>query len=95
MDKLEKLKAKMLDARAAYQQFLDDHKRPMTEEEELEHGKGPFRNFEGESLGEQVSGSETFVVELKTLEDAREMKRVDEEVHETYKAFITEYKKKD
>lgn len=95
MNKLEKLKAKMLEARAAYQQFMDDHKRPMTPEEELEHGKGPFRSFEGETLGEQVSGPETFVVELKTVEEGKEMKRLDDEVHETYRVFVNEYKKKD
>ena len=100
MDKLEKLKLKMLEARAAYQKFMDDHKRPMTPEEELEHNKGPFRSFdfsdsEGESIGEQISGPETFVVELKTIEEGKEMKRLDDETHETYRVFVNEYKKKD
>lgn len=95
MDKLEKLKTKMLEARAAYQKFMDDHRRPMTAEEELEHGKGPFRSFEGETLGEQVCGPETFVVEFKTSEEGKEMKRLDDKTHETYVAFVEAYKKKD
>lgn len=95
MDKLGKLKLKMLEAKAAYQKFMDDHKRPMTAEEQLEHGKGPFRSFEGETLGDQVCGPETFVVEFKTTEEGEEMKRLDNEVHETYRVFVNEFKKKD
>jgi len=95
MDKLGKLKLKMLEARAAYQKFMDDHKRPMTAEEQLEYGNGPFRSFEGETLGEQVCGPETFVVEIKTLEEGEEMKRLDNAIHDTYREFVNEYKKKD
>ena len=95
MEKLDRLKMEMLEARAAYQKFMDDHKRPMTAGEKLEHSKSLFSNSEFETLGEQVSGPETFVVEFKTVEEGEEMKRLDDKAHETYVAFVNEYKKKD
>lgn len=92
MDKLEKLKENMLAARANRQKFMDDHKRPMTEEERKEQ-KSPFRSFDGDALGEQVSGPETYLIELKSHEDAMEMQRLEKEMHATYKVFVDEWQR--
>ena len=35
------------------------------------------------------------IYEFKNSDDAKEMKRLDNEVHETYLAFVNEFKKKD
>lgn len=93
MEKLEKLRQEMLEARDLYKKFIEDHSRPMTAEERQK--KSVLSDGNGEALGEQVSGPETYLLWLKTKEDIEEMQKLETNMNETHLAFVGEFKKKD
>lgn len=75
----------MNDAKTAYENFKIEHSRELTDEEKLEDSR-QFQPFVG------ITPSITRIFEL-TEENVDEMKRLEKNVHDTYKAFVNEYMK--
>ncbi len=89
---LEKLKQDMLDARTAYQDFMEGLKRPMTEEERIEHEKTDIGSFTNPLDGKKLQ-KEPYIMEFKDQEQFEKMHELTERMQETQKIFSVAYSK--
>lgn len=86
--KVEKLRVAMLEARAAYSEFMETHSRPMTPEE-IEANE-PYASVFSSPF---VSPEETSIpktIEL-TLEQAKEIKKITDVMLDAQKTFYREF----
>lgn len=82
MEKLEQLKKEMLDAKEAYETFITNNSRELTEEEKRNEPQHP--TFIG------VEQSETRMFEL-TKENVEEMRKLQQNMRDTHSTYVMEY----
>ena len=86
-ERLDELRQAMFDAREEVEQFMEDHKVPMTEEEINDSTVNPpiFTS----PLGDEKRTEENwYTIVLKTEEDVLKLKELDQKRTDTHKAFV-------
>ena len=94
---LKKLEQDKLDSWRAYQKYMDDRKRPMTEDELIEHLKqeGTFdETYEHlKDVDSQSPEERPYIIEFKDEEDFQGMRDASDHMIDTHRIFRLAYDK--